>query len=223
MIQLETRTVEIGERKIVVSENDWDSSRRLNRLTEEAKQSVNGGTSAFDFFRKHFYPLLAAVSSGDVPSAQAAFGLPRADLDRWYVTVWELNPDWISDEFGRESKTETVTFRDGSNLTVREARGLPSFLLQLIELEDEAAVNPSDDPDIQMFRQAFYPKMAACVIGACPDAQTMRKWPTTEISKLYDAAKLVNPEWFRALDELSEDIKRAQKEEEKKKEVKPAG
>lgn len=229
MIQLETASIEVGGKSLVISENDWDMSRKLSRLTEEEEKSVNGGTSALDFFRKNFYPILAAPASGEVPDAFQAFSLSRQELDLWYCTVWKLNSDWFTIAYTEDPlRTMDVVFRDGSTVTVQESRGLPSYMLRLAELENDAIVNPSEDADMQLFRLVFYPKMAACVVkGDIPPAEVLRKYPTREINKLYEAAAQLNPDWFDELSGLSEEARAALKEKEraekKKEEMTQAG
>lgn len=214
-MQIQTGTLEFsGSRKITVSENDFDITRRLNRLTKEAREMVSEDAeherSAWLYFQRDLYPILVAPASGDVPTLQEAFGMPRDELDLWYLAVWRLNPEWFTRSFEEESKTETVTFRDGSKVKLVEECGLPSIVLRLLELEDDALLDPSDDADQQIFRLSFYPKMVACVAdGDIPSADELRKWPSTESNKWYEAAKRVNPDWFLSLDAISEEAQRA--------------
>lgn len=210
MIVLQTETVKLSNgREITVSENDWDMSRSLNRLTKEAEQSVNGGTSGMDYFRRHFYPMLSAVSSGDVPTVEEAYALPRAELDAWYMAVWRMNPDWFSETPPDNFSVESVTLRDGSILEIVEAKGRPSFVIRLAELEEYALLYPYDEADAQIFMSVFYPKMAASIVGEPPAEDDMRHWPSSEINKVYEAAKRANPEWFFALDAVSEQAQAA--------------
>ena len=225
MLELQTKTVSLSTgQSFTVAENDWLASRKLHRLTEAGKASVNGGTSALAHFQKNIYPLLAATAEGDVPDVLTAWTLPRADLDAWWLDVWELNSDWFDEPINREPATEVVTFRDGSSLTLCESRDLPSFVLRLIELEDEAEKTPSPDDDTRVFRLYVYPKMAAGVIeGEVPPAEQVMRWPSAERTKWYDAARRRNWTWFKSLDAASEEAKLELKEEKKKKVRSKAG
>jgi hypothetical protein len=226
MLELLTKEIHLSTgQSFVVSENDFASARKLHRLTEEAMASVNGDSGAFAYFRRNVYPILAATAVGDVPDVLAAYALPRAELDAWWLDVWDLNPDWFDGPAQRDPAVEVVAFRDGSSLTLAEARGLPSFVLRLIELEDQAEKNPSADEDTQVFRLGVYPKMAAGVIeGELPPADQVMHWPSIERMKWYDAARRKNSDWFLPLEVASEEAQRATNKEEKKRGArKPAG
>ena len=229
-MELETRTINLSINKsFSVSENDFPASRKLHRLSEEAKTSVNGESGALAYFRKSIYPLLAATASGDVPDALTAYGLPRAELDAWWLDVWQLNPDWFDGPVNSEEPaTEVVTFRDGSSLTLSESRGLPSYLLRLTELEGDAENHPSEDEDLQVFRLYVFPKMAAGVVSDnAPTAEQVFHWPSSERMKWYEAARRMNSDWFISLEAASEEAQRAlaekEKHEKKRKASKPAG
>lgn len=226
MLELLTKEIRLSTgHTFTVAENDFSAARKLHRLREEAKTAVNGSTGALTFFRTSVYPILAATAVGDVPDVMAAYALPRAELDAWWLDVWELNSDWFDSPVQRIAETEQVTFRDGSSLTLSEARGLPSFVLRLTELEDEAEQNPSPDEDTQVFRLAIYPKMAAAVTeGDVPPADQVMHWPSTERMKWYSAARRRNSDWFLPLEvEVEQSTRERQKEEKKKGARKPAG
>jgi len=196
------------ERKnmLLVSEAGWDYSFRFTEIEKEiAPLSEDPGLpQAFKFFCRNYYPLLAScVVEGAIPSPQEAFDLPRDVLDDWYYSVWKLNPDIISEKFTLKEQCEEVVFRDGTKVTVYKAAGVPSFLLKLIELEEEAVQHPlEDDPQGQMFISLFYPKMAAACNGSkVPDARTVRGWPRGEIAKWMDASRRLNPDWFLVTEE----------------------
>ena len=226
MLELLTKEIHLSTgQTFTVAENDFPASRKLHRLTEEANAAVNGSTGAFAYFRKSIYPILAATATGDVPDVMAAYALPRPDLDSWWLDVWELNPDWFDKPLQQIAATEQVTFRDGSSLTISESRDLPSFVLRLIQLEDEAEKNPSTDEDTQVFRLGIYPKLAAGVIeGDLPPADQVMHWPSVERMKWYEAARRKNSDWFLPLEVEAEQALREQQKQEKKKGVKkPAG
>lgn len=218
-MQIQTETLKLSDgRTITVSENDWGIARRLKHLTDQARQSesVEDQKSAWIYFQRDLYPLLAAPSTGDVPDVIDAYAMPRDELDLWYLAVWRLNAEWFAKPFDEETRIETVIFRDGSKIKLVEESGMPGIVLRLLDLEDEAMLEPNDDPDIQIFRLSFYPKMAACVIeGDVPPADLLRKWPTSEINKWYEATRRVNPEWFLQLDAISDEAQRAATEREK--------
>jgi hypothetical protein len=226
MIALETKTVQLSTgQSFTVAENDAPASNKLHRLREEATTSLNGDTSALGHFRKNIFPILAATAQGDMPDVMAAYALPRAELDAWWLDVWLLNADWIDIPFEKEAITEVVEFRDGSSLTLAEARGLPSFILRWVELEDQAVKNPSEDKDFQAFRTYVYPRMAACVIeGNVPPADEVWRWPTVERLKWYNGARRTNSDWFLPLEgEAEQALKEKEKEQKKKGARKPAG
>jgi len=205
MIEKQTETVMLSDFiEITVSENDWGMSRKLNRLKAEMNASVNGDSSALGYFKKNFYPMLAAVSSGDVPDADQAFSLPHTKLDEWWLAVWRTNPDWFIDPAPTEFNSEVITLRDGSTLELVEAKGRPSFLIRVAELEEHAELYPQAEEEDRLFQAVFYPKMAGCMIGHVPAENDMRDWPTAETNKVYEAAKRMNPDWFFALDVISE-------------------
>lgn len=101
-----------------------------------------------------------------------------------------------------EPKTKTVEFRDGSKLTVSEQTW--DIVMRLNELEVWAQANQLDDPKKQLFREAFYPKLAACASGDVPDEETARALPSAELDLWWSAVREVNPEWFTKLDELTQ-------------------
>lgn len=209
-MQLLQRKVYLDEERstsILVSEAGWDYSFRFAEIEKEVAPLLDdpNHNEAFKFFCRNYYPLLAScVVEGTVPSPQEAFGLPRDILDDWYYSIWKLNPDIISEKFSLKEQCEEVEFRDGTKITVYKASGVPSFLLKLIELEDDANRHPlQDDPQGQMFISLFYPKMAAACNGSSnvPDARTVRSWPRGEIAKWMDASRRLNPEWFLVTEE----------------------
>ncbi len=113
-------------------------------------------------------------------------------------------------------KTEKVVFSDGSVLIVQEESWDCAMLLE--EMERQARENPSDDPKTQLFRQMFYPKLAACSSGDVPSEEEARAMPSEQLDKWYEAAKRVNPKWFAAIVALT---KEAEKAEEKKRTKRP--
>jgi hypothetical protein len=112
-------------------------------------------------------------------------------------------------------KTKVVEFRDGSSLTVSESSW--NTTMRLAELEEFARANPLDDPMKQMFREEFYPKLAACSSGDVPDEETARNLPDDQLDLWYSAVREINPRWFATLDRLAELGAAALEEQRKKK------
>jgi len=211
------------EWQITVFENDWAMSRKRSRL-ESGAPELKPDSSTLEYFQKNFYPLLASVAEGDVPNAEAAFDLPRDVLDIWYLAVWQMNPDWFNYEFTNETRTKVIEFRDGTQVVMTQTRNLPSFMLRLYDLELEAVLNPDPDPEAQLFNTVFYPKMAACTVGEIPTREDARRWPMSEVNKWYEAAQEIEPDWFAALEGVSEEVaKEKAKQEKKKAKLKPGG
>ena len=213
-----------GSRKIIVCEAGWDYSFRFSELEKELEPLLadpnHNGT--FKFFCKNYYSLMASCVEGEVPTPQEAFALPRLYLDNWYWTVWELNEDTIGSPCPKETNHEEVKFRDGSSVFVWQSHGLPSFVLKLVELENEAVENPlEDDPQGQMFVSLFYPKMAASCNGSgtIPSALEVRNWPRSEIEKWLAPSRRLNPTWYA----ISEKEKEQEVTEKKKKVRKRSG
>lgn len=201
-MQLRKKEVPVGEngRTLLVAEAGWDYTFRFKEIDDGLLPKLEdpNHNSIFKFFLSNYYALLAACVESDVPAPEEAFTFPRKSLDDWYWAVWELNEDIIGSPCPTETASEEVVFRDNSKLTVYESHGLPSFVLRLIELEEQAVQHPmQDDPQGQLFQSMFYPKMAASCNGSnVPDAITVRHWPQSEISKWMEASRRVNPDWY---------------------------
>jgi hypothetical protein len=203
-IQLQTETIELASGTVItVSEATWSSEFIRSQLETDAKNVVDQDKT-LGFFRSNLYPLMACCVSGDVPSAEESYVLPRTKLDEWYSAVWRLNPDMFTVGY-HEGSSEVVQFRDGTTITIHENRGMPSFLLRLFELEQHAIDHPLEDIQAQVFHSSFYPKMAGCVNGSkIPDVQTALLWPRSELNKWFTAARRLNADWFTALDQVSQ-------------------
>lgn len=114
-------------------------------------------------------------------------------------------------------KTEQVVFSDGSCLTVSQESW--DIAMRLEEMERVAREEPLPDVKAQIFREMFYPKLAACSSGDVPTEEEARAMPSEELDKWYEAVKRVNPKWFVVFDVLTEEAK---KEEKKRRVRKPA-
>jgi len=210
-MQLRKLDVVLGDKKIAVQEADWNYSFRFSELERELVPLLKdpNHSETFKFFCRNYYSLMASCVVGVSPTPQEAFGLPSLYLDNWYFAVWETNEDLIGSPCPSATEHEEVTFRDGSSLIIWQSHGLPSFVLKLVELENEAVQNPlEDDPQGQMFVSLFYPKMAASCNGSTdvPDALTVRNWPRSEIQKWMDASRRLNPNWYAVTQEEKEKV-----------------
>jgi len=97
-------------------------------------------------------------------------------------------------------KTEVVTFRDKKQVTVSEENWNIGTLLT--KLNEDAAKEPVDNVNDQVFRQVFYPKLAACSSGDVPSEEEAKQMPSMELDKWYEAVRRVNPQWFAGIDAL---------------------
>lgn len=193
-------------RRIQVSAENWDISMRLLEMQRKAGED-RLPDSRMQLFSERLYPTLAAPAEGDVPTLEEAVKMLDDDpegLDLWYRAVQRVNPDWFT--YTGHGKAVKIEFSDGSKVTVSDGNA-PAAIMRLAELEELARSNPDDNLSIQVFRTGFYPKMAACSSGQVPTEDEARKFPTAELNKWYNAAKQVNPHWFEALEQLSEEAK----------------
>ena len=109
-----------------------------------------------------------------------------------------------------KAKTKKITFSDGSTITVSEATW--NISMKLSAIEKNAKESPHPDPDAQLFRLAFYPKLIACVVyGDFPSEEEARSMPETDLDKWYSAVKEMNPRWFAVIDEAITEEQQAKK------------
>lgn len=97
---LQTKDIEIhvGSVGLVItlSQSNWRISRRKENM--EAEALANPLPDSDDqLFAATFYPLLAApVISGNCPTLEDCLTrISEDDLELWYATVKELNPNWF--------------------------------------------------------------------------------------------------------------------------------
>jgi hypothetical protein len=229
LLQKEVILSEGGEKKILVSEAGWDYTFRFSEIekTLEVYLADSNYNDTFKYFCKNYYSLMAScVVEGDLPTPQEAYALPRLYLDNWYLTVWELNEEIMGIPCPKDIQHEEINFRDGSKVYVWESHGLPSFVLKLVELENEAFAHPlEDDPQGQLFVSLFYPKMAASCNGSSdvPEATAVRSWPRGEINKWLEASRRLNPDWFKVVTEITPEAKEEVVKEKAKKARKRSG
>jgi hypothetical protein len=110
-------------------------------------------------------------------------------------------------------KKEVVTFRDGSKVTVcEENHTIANVLIDLenktnaeLQAEGELAVKEKREPDFTKWGwSVLYNKMAACSTGDVPTLEESEQWPSVEVDKWYAAARRINPQWFKPLDDLKD-------------------
>jgi hypothetical protein len=214
-MKLKTERVSLADDiTVVVCEADASFDARLRQATRDA-ESVEG-EPAFVLFSRMFYPLMSSCTK-DAPGAEESYKLEWSLLDKWYRSVWKLNPSVLG-KF-RKPKSKVVKFRDGSELTIQESQDYPSFLLRLIELEQESDAVKDTPADEISFRNYVYPKIAACVVGdkkAPPVDDVLKNYPRSEIEKWTQAAIDLNKNWFDLVYQAADRLAEAEEEQKKK-------
>src|SRR6185436_15001958 len=102
-------------REVVVEESTWETGDKKTAIEERSrveKAKLNGtGDPIYFYFIEAFYSFLASCSSGPVPDAQEALSLSDQDLDGWYLSLVEVNPEsFLPVDYSKKGKVE---FRDG--------------------------------------------------------------------------------------------------------------
>jgi hypothetical protein len=206
-------------RSLTVEESTWESAARRSAIEERARREraqANGSADPVLFyFLENYYSFLASCTLGEIPEAKEALELPAEDLDSWFNSIVEVNPESFL-ELDRWASSE-VEFRDGSRFRILSAY-LPSVTLRRIRLEEEALSREEDRNNPKdIFSVYLYPILAACSIGEIPDPETIRReWPESQIYKWRDAVKEVNPQWFMTSEEIEEKTLQKTEEEQKK-------
>lgn len=178
-------------------------------LSEEQRKAVETPfeDNRLQYFREKIYPVLFAPSSGDVPDLAEAYQMLETmpdQLDRWYMSVQRINSEWFT--YLDHNAEEEVIFSDGTKLMVHDGN-VPSAIMRIRDLEQEAQDKPHDDLKKQVFRATFYPKLAACSNGgSVPDEETARTMPTAETNMWYESVCRVNPHWFQVLHDLKKEV-----------------
>lgn len=221
MWKLKTEEITFSNGKhLTISQENWDISVTLSE--EQRKAAENPlEDKRLQYFREKIYPVLFAPSSGDVPDLNEAYRMLETapiDLDRWYMTVQEVNSGWFS--YLNHNPEEEVVFSDGTKLMVHDGN-VPTAIMRIRDLEEAAQDKPYDDLKKQIFRSTFYPKLAACSNGGnVPDEETARTMPSIETNIWYEAVNRVNPHWFQAMHELKKEVDAVQLKKNKKRQRK---
>lgn len=194
-MELRNKIVSLMDGKnLVVHEADASYDARMTLLVGEANEAKHDD-KVFLFFWRTYYPILAACADGEVPSPAEAYALPPEILDAWYLAVWELNQDILGEI--KTAKQEQVVFRDGSQVTVCEILDLPSFMLKIVRLEEEALARENIPASEVSFRTYIYPRISGCSIGTIPTVDEAVKYPRTELAKWSAVTMQLNPHLFK--------------------------
>lgn len=194
-MELRTKIVSLMDGKnLVVHEADASYDARMALLVGEANEAKHAD-KVFLFFWRTYYPMFAACSDGEVPSPAEAFALPPEILDAWYLAVWELNQDILGEV--KVPQKEAVVFRDESRLVVHETRDLPSYMLKIVRLEEDALAREDTPASEVSFRTYIYPRIAGCSVGDVPDVEAAVRFPRVELAKWSAATMKLNPHLFQ--------------------------
>lgn len=213
------KTIKLEDgREISVFESTWEASANRTRIEETARADrlrLNGtGDPVFLFFLEVYYSYLGSCSSGSIPSPEEAFSLSDRDLDHWYRSIVEVNPEGFKKiDF---DLTGEVVFRDGASFRIVSAF-LPSVTMKRVRLEEEGLRKEADrEKPKDVFSVYVYPLLASCSIGEIPSPEEVKTWPEVEIYKWRDAVEQVNPHLFETAEERALDQARENKEVSKK-------
>lgn len=212
-MKLRTEEVKFKDGKtITITQETWSISMRLSEARRKAAENLLDDRR-LQYFRDEIYSLLSSPASGDeVPSLEKAYAMLKdspEDLDEWYKAVQRINPGWF--EWLQHHDQEMVTFIDETSLVVVDANA-PSGIMKIRDLENDPG--PVDRPlvegmETEIFKTIFYPKLAACSVGQVPDRLEAQNWPTEELNKWYEAVNRVNPQWFKPLIDLKNEVDQA--------------
>jgi hypothetical protein len=203
-MQIQTKSISLADgRSILVCEADGNFDPRLAQMEANAKK-LESDDKTLIYFAMYFYPVLYACTKGEAPSLEDAYAMAPADLDGWYQTVAELNPEIIKLKDPAESRI--CAFRDDTQLTVHRTNDLPSYMLKLFKYEQTAQDNPPTVADEIPFRIMIYPKLAACSSGEIPSVDDAIKYPRTELSKWMDLAVELNRDWFLSIIDAAAEV-----------------
>lgn len=194
-MELRNKTIRLMDGKnLVVHEADASYDARMSLLVNDANEARHDDKT-FLFFWRMYYPILASCTGGEVPSPAEAFALPPEILDAWYLAVWELNQDILGEV--KVPQKEAVVFRDESSLTVHETLDLPSFMLKIVRLEEDALARENTPASEVSFRTYIYPRIAGCSVGNIPSVDEAVKYPRVELAKWSAVAMNLNPKLFQ--------------------------
>lgn len=209
-MKLRTEEVKFKNGKtITITQETWNISMCLSEMRRKAVENPLDDRR-LQYFRDELYSLLVSPASGDtLPSLEEAYAMLKdspEDLDEWYKAVQRINPAWFA--WLQHHDSEMVTFIDETSLVVVDAN-VPSGIMKIRDLENDPG--PPDRPlveglESEIFKTVFYPKLAACSAGKVPDRLEAQNWPTEELNKWYDAVNRVNPQWFKPLIDLKNEV-----------------
>lgn len=86
-----TRDINLGDRKMTVRILRVRDSSRVEHLRDEAKSAPYDNEDD-QVLAEVFYPILAACTSGDVPTVEEFLNLPLDQGNAWFEAVDVLNP-----------------------------------------------------------------------------------------------------------------------------------
>jgi hypothetical protein len=206
-------------RSFTIHEANWQMATDRQEFEESARQEkakLNGsGDPDKLFFMERIYPILASCSIGEnVPTSDDAITLPEDDLDNWFFAVRDLNPGWFPEI--PDPIEDSFQFRDGTELQIKSILR-PSVQIRLQKLETQTDKGQETGKAItEVFRILYYPKLAACSIGAIPSIMEALDYPESELNNWYNAVNRVNPTLFMSLEAIAEENKKAAESTEKK-------
>lgn len=95
-VKVKTKQVKFSDgSKLTVSQANWTIASKLTRLEAAARERPAEDEDA-QVFRQYMYPKLAAATvAGDMPTEDEARAMPTAELDKWFLAVREVNPEWF--------------------------------------------------------------------------------------------------------------------------------
>lgn len=216
-MQILTKTIDLMDgTSLTVHEADgsYDAKVADQELKAERMESAD---KTLMFFARTYYPILYACTRAECPTLEKAYAMGD-DLDLWYAAVLEVNVDLLK-QLPEKKESRALAFRDDTQIQVHASRDLPSFMIRLHRLEQEAEDNPPADPNEISFRLIFYPKIAACSTGDVPSADQAVLFPRIELARWTTIVMEQNPQWFEVLQEKASALEK-QKEIEKKREMK---
>lgn len=125
------KTIRLGEVELTLTEAGWLEDMRLYELEKDAvetnkkefegleKGAVLSHNQLFvQYFRRDYYPKLAACVLGEAPDLETALKMPSKYRQVWYNTAHELNPAWFAflDEIAKQITAQ-------NDIAIRKKKG----------------------------------------------------------------------------------------------------